>query len=102
MNIEREPVTHLTEEKLKLQDGETVLHGLQTSLQQLSFSVAELGLPSLFESSQTVTSNEPARVSAAASTGAAVGGYEVEVTALANSAQRTFTFASPAGEQTIT
>jgi flagellar hook-associated protein 2 len=102
MSIERGPVTHLTDEKLKLQGGETVLQNLQSSLQQLSFVVSEFSLPSLFESSQTVTSNEPARVSAVASSGAAIGGYEVEVTALANSAQRTFTFTSPEAEQTIT
>ena len=34
--------------------------------------------------------------------GAGVGGYEVEVTQLANSAQRTFTFTSPSSEETLT
>ncbi len=101
MATEREPVDHLSEEKLKLQGGETALQGLQSSLQALSAAVSEFGLPSLFESSQTVTSNEPARVSAVASSGAAIGGYELEVTALADSAQRTFLFASPEAEQTI-
>ncbi len=75
---------------------------MQSSLQQLSFAVAEFSLPSLFESSQTVSSSEPTRVGAATSVGAAVGGYEVEVTKLANSAQRTFTFTSPASEDTVT
>lgn len=102
MDAEREPVTHLTLEESKLQGDQTALQGVQTSLQQLSFEVAEFALPSLFESSQTVTSNEPDRVSAAATTGAAVGGYEVEVMKLANSAQRTFTFTSPAAEETLT
>ena len=102
MDVEREPVDHLSDEKLKLQGGETALQSLQSSLQALSAAVSEFGLPSLFESAQTVTSNEPARVSAAASSGAAVGGYEVEVTALATSAQRTFLFASPESEQTLT
>jgi flagellar hook-associated protein 2 len=102
MSVEREPVVHLTEQESKLQGNQTALQGVQTSLQQLSFEVAEFALPSLFESSQTATSNEPARVSAAAATGAAVGGYEVEVTKLANSAQRTFAFTSPEAEETIT
>lgn len=102
MAVQREPVTHLSEQQSKLQAGESALQSVQGSLQQLSFSVSEFSLPSLFESSQTVTSNEPTRVSAGASAGAPVGGYEVEVKQLANSAQRTFTFTSPAAEDTIT
>ncbi len=93
---------HLTEEQAKLQAEQSQLKAIQSSLQQLAFSVAEFSLPSLFESSQTVTSNEPTRVSASVTSGAGVGGYEVEVTKLANSAQRTFTFTSPATAGTIT
>jgi flagellar hook-associated protein 2 len=37
-----------------------------------------------------------------ASPGAAIGGHEIEVLQLADSAQRTFTFTSPAAEETIT
>ena len=102
MAAEREPVTHLSNEQAKLQAEQTQLQSIQSSLQQLASAVSELSLPSLFESPQTVTSNEPARVSATTTSGAAVGGYEVEVTQLANSAQRTFTFASPSSEQAIT
>lgn len=102
MGAEREPVTHLSNEEAKLQAEQAQLQSIQSSLQQLTYAASEFSLPSLFESSQTVTSNEPARVSAASSTGAAVGGYEVEVTKLANSAQRTFTFTSPASAQAIT
>jgi flagellar hook-associated protein 2 len=101
MAVERRPVTHLTEEQAKVQAEQSALQSLQGSLQQLAFSVSEFGLPSLFESSQTVVSSEPTRVSAATTSGAGVGGYEVEVTQLANSAQRTFTFTAPAGEETI-
>lgn len=102
MGVEREPLTHLTDEQAKLAAEQTELQSIQGSLQQLALAASEFGLPSLFESAQTVTSNEPARVSAAATAGAGVGGYEVEVTQLANSAQRTFTYTSPAGEETIT
>ncbi len=102
MGAEREPVTHLTDEQEKLQGQQTELQSIQSSLQKLAFAVSEFGLPSLFEDSQAASSNEPARVSAAVTSGAGVGGYEVEVTQLANSAQRTFTFASPASEETLT
>jgi flagellar hook-associated protein 2 len=102
MDAERLPVTHLTTQESKLQGQQSALQSVQSSLQSLSFAVAEFTSGALFESSQTVTSNEPTRVSAAATTGAAIGGFEVEVTKLANSAQRSFTFTSPAAEDTLT
>jgi flagellar hook-associated protein 2 len=102
MEAEREPVTHLTDQQDKLKAEQTELQTVQSSLRQLALAVSEFSLPALFEDSQTVTSNEPARVSAASTAGAGVGGYEVEVTQLANSAQRTFTFTSPASEEAVT
>ncbi len=102
VSAEREPITRLTNEQTKLAGEQKQLQTFQTSLQQLSFAAAEFTLPSTFESAQTVTSSEPTRVSAAATSGAAVGGHELEVTQLANAAQRTFTFTSPTAEETIT
>jgi flagellar hook-associated protein 2 len=102
MGAEREPVTRLTNEETKLQGEQKALQSIQTALQAVSFAASEFILPSLFESSQTVTSSEPSRVTAGTSAGAAIGGHEVEVSKLANSAQRTFTFASPAAEDKIT
>lgn len=102
MTVERAPVTRLTGEQEKVQGEQQQLQSVQSSLQQLSFSASEFSLPSLFETSQTVTSSEPTRVSATTSSGAGIGGHEVEVTQLANSAQRTFTFTSPAAEDTLT
>ncbi|MGD0452446.1 MAG: flagellar filament capping protein FliD [Solirubrobacteraceae bacterium] len=102
MSVEREPVTHLTDEQAKLTAEQTQLQSVQSNLQQLSFSAAEFILPSLYESSQSVTSSEPTRVEASVSGGAGIGGYEVEVTKLANSAQRTFTFTTPSSEEAIT
>jgi flagellar hook-associated protein 2 len=102
MAVEREPVTRLTNEQSKVQAQQETLKSVQSSLQQLAFAASEFSLPSLFETSQTVSSSEPLRISAATTSGAGIGGYEVEVTQLANSAQRTFAFTSPAAEETIT
>jgi flagellar hook-associated protein 2 len=102
MTVERAPVTRRTGEEEKVEGEQQQLQSVQQSLQQLSFSAAEFSLPSLFETSQTVTSSEPTRVSATTSTGAGIGGHEVEVTKLANSAQRTFTFTTPTAEDTLT
>jgi flagellar hook-associated protein 2 len=101
MGVEREPLTHLTSEQQKLEGGKQQLQSLQSSIQQLAFSASEFSLPSLFETSQTVTSSDPTRVSAATTSGAGIGGHEVEVTQLANSAQRSFAFTSPTAEDTI-
>ncbi len=104
MQAQREPVTHLTQEEQRLKAEQSELQGIQSSLQQLSAAASEFSSPTLFESSQTVSSSEPSRVGAAmaSGSGAGVGGYEVEVTQLANAAQRTFTFKSPTQAETIT
>ena len=101
MAVDREPVVHLTAEQSKLAAQQTTLGSIQSSLQKLSFAASEFALPSLFETSQTASSSEPLRVAAVTTAGAGVGGYEVEVTQLANSAQRTFTFASPTATETL-
>jgi flagellar hook-associated protein 2 len=102
LGAEREPITRLTNEQTKLQAQQEQIQSIQSSLQQLVFAASEFALPSLYESSQQVTSSEPTRVSATTSSGSAVGGHEVEVKQLANSAQRTFSFTSPTAEDTLT
>ncbi len=102
MAVERQPVTRLTDAQEKLQGQQKELTSVKSSLQQLALLASEFSMPSLFETSQAVVSSEPLRVSAATSAGAGIGGYELEVGQLANSAQRTFTFASPAAEETLT
>ncbi len=102
MGVEREPVVHLTDQQEKLQGDQAQLQSIQSSLSQLVLNASEFSLPSAFESSQSVTSSDSSLINAAASVGAVVGGHEVEVSQLATSAQRGFTFTSPAGESTIT
>ncbi len=101
MAVDREPVVHLEAEQSKLTAQQAALAGIQGSLQKLSFAASEFALPSLFETSQTASSSEPLRVGAVTTAGAGIGGYEVEVTQLANSAQRTFTFVSPSAAETL-
>ncbi|MGA2164002.1 MAG: flagellar filament capping protein FliD [Solirubrobacteraceae bacterium] len=102
LGVERAPITHLTDEQITLEGQRTQLQSIQSNLTKLTFDAQELGSPTLFNTSQAVTSSEPTRVAAATTAGAAVGGYEVEVTQLANSGQRTFTFKSPAAAETLT
>jgi flagellar hook-associated protein 2 len=101
MAAERQPVTRLGTQQEKLTAAQQQLQSVRSSLRSLAAAVSEFSLPSLFESAQTVSSSEPSRIAAATTSGAGVGGYEVEVKRLASSAQRTFAFTSPAAEDAI-
>ncbi len=102
LEAERRPITHVTNQQEKLVGQQTQLQTIQSSLMSLSFAAEEFVLSSVFNGVQSVSSSEPARVGATITGGAGVGGYQLEVTQLANSAQRTFAFASPAAEETVT
>lgn len=105
MSIESRPLTRMQEEQTLLQAEQTALRGLQSDLQSLALNAGELKSPALFQSGQSVSSSEPTRVGAtltSGGTGAAIGGYEVEVTQLASAAQRTFAFKSPTAEEALT
>jgi flagellar hook-associated protein 2 len=102
LSVERAPIARLSNEQTTLEGQREQLQSLKSSLMQLTFQAQELGSPLLFKTSQTVESSEPTRIAATTTAGAAVGGYEVNVTQLANSAQRTFTFKSPAAADTLT
>lgn len=101
MSIERLPVERMELEQLREGDEENALRSLQSSLQSLAMNASELGSPTLFNTSQSVTSSEPSRISASIGSGAAIGGYEVEVTQLASAAQRSFTFVSPTAAEAV-
>src|SRR5947209_2140780 len=102
LEAERQPISRISNQAEKLSGQQGQLQALKSSLISLGFAAEEFALPSLFEGVQSVSSSEPARVSATITGGAGVGGYQLEVSQLANSAQRTFAFASPAAEDTVT
>jgi flagellar hook-associated protein 2 len=102
MAVARQPVTDLTNQENGLQTLDTQLTSIQASLQTVANDAQSLGFASLFNTYQTVTSSNPSLITASTGVGAGVGGYEVSVTQLANSSQRTFTFASPSAADTIT
>jgi flagellar hook-associated protein 2 len=102
MSIYNQPVTNLQNQQSGLTAQNSALTSIQSELQALESDAQALSDPSLFANSQAVTSSDPTRVTATSSTGAGIGGYQVSVTQLANSAQRTFTFASPTSADSIT
>lgn len=102
MAIYQQPVTRLQDQQSGLTALNTQLTNIQTQLQTLVSDAQALTNPSLYATSQAVTSSDPTRVTGSTGTGAGVGSYQVEVTQLAGSARRTYTFASPSSDDTIT
>lgn len=102
MALYQQPVTNLQNQVTGLNATNTALTKIQTELQTLSADAKALGDPSLFTTSQAVTSSNPTAVSATSSSGAGIGGYEVSVAQLANSAQSTYSYSDLSTAGTIT
>jgi flagellar hook-associated protein 2 len=102
MAIYQQPVTHLQNQQSGLTAMNKQLASIQSELQTLSSDALAVGDPTLFMTQQAVTSSDTTRVQASSATGAGVGGYQVAVSQLANSAQATYGFTSPASDDAIT
>jgi flagellar hook-associated protein 2 len=102
MAIERQPRVRLDAKESLINQRTTLLRGFQTQLRAVQTAAADLRSVTLFQQKQAVESSDATKISAATIGGAGVGGYQLEVSQLANSAQRTFSFTSPAVDGTIT
>ncbi|HEX7292523.1 MAG TPA: flagellar filament capping protein FliD [Conexibacter sp.] len=104
MAIERQPRTKLDEKATLVTARQQALADFQSRLRAVEAAAKDLRSVSLWSQRQTVATSDATRLSAAlvAGAGAGVGGYQVEVSQLANAAQRTYAFSSPASAGTIT
>jgi flagellar hook-associated protein 2 len=102
MAIKQQPVTLLQNQEKAIQARDSALQSIQTALQTIVNDAQTLENPSLFDTGQGVTSSNATLVSATSSAGAGIGGYQVSVTQLANSAQRTFAYTPPTADDSIT
>lgn len=104
MAIKQQPLTNLENQQSLLNARNTEIETLQSELQTVQTDAMAMLDPSLYQPTQTVTSSNSSAVAATleGSTGAVQGGYEVAVTQLAQSAQRTFSFTSPSSDDPIT
>lgn len=102
MAIERQPRAKLQTQQVLAQARQSLLQDFQSRLRALESAAQDLRSPALFAQTQTVASSDPTKVVATTASGAGVGGYQVEVSQLANAAQRTYSFTSPASGGTIT
>jgi flagellar hook-associated protein 2 len=104
MAIERLPRTKLDQKASLITARQQALADFQSRLRAVEAAAKDLRSVTLWSQRQTVATSDATRLSAAivAGAGAGVGGYQVEVSQLANAAQRTYAFSSPASAGTIT
>jgi flagellar hook-associated protein 2 len=102
MSLDSQPMVQLELEESGVEEKSTQLGNVQSALQTVSTDAQNLSGPGLFDTTEAVNSSDPTTITATAVTGAAVGGYQVAVTALATSAQRSYNFTSPSSADTMT
>lgn len=103
MAIERLPRTKLDQQASLVTARQSVLADFQSRLRAVESAAQGLRSVGLWAQSQSASTSDATRLSASIVSGAGVGvgGYQVEVSQLANAAQRTYAFASPASAGTI-
>lgn len=102
MALEKRPRILLDNKQVLIETRQNLLKDFQTKVRALQTAAADLRSVTLFAQKQAVESSDPTKVSASSTSGAGVGGYQVEVTQLANAAQRTYAYAPPAADGTVT
>jgi len=104
MAIERQPRARLDQQASLITVRQQALADFQSRLRSVEAAAKDLRSVTLWSQQQSVATSDTTRLSAAivAGSGAGVGGYQVEVSQLANAAQRTYAFRSPASAGTIT
>lgn len=102
MAIEKRPRILLDNKQVLIETRQSLLREFSTKLRSLTLAAADLRSVALYAQKQSVETSDPTRITATTTSGAAVGGYQIEVSQLANAAQRTFTFTRPAADGTIT
>lgn len=102
MGVEKRPRILLDNKQVLIETRQSLLRDFQSKLRSLTLAAADLRSVGLWAQTQSVESGDPAKLGAVSTSGAGVGGYQVEVSQLANAAQRTFGFTTPASDGTIT
>jgi flagellar hook-associated protein 2 len=102
MSIERQPRTRLELRQTAEQARRDALNDVSTKLRSLKLAATDLKSTSVWADTQTVTSGDTSKVDVRRTAGAGPGGYEVQVSRLASSTQRTYGYAAPASGTTLT
>lgn len=102
MALEKRPRILLDNKQVLIEQRQTLLKDFQTKLRAVQTAAADLRSVTLFQQKQAVESSDATKVSVSSSSGAGVGGYQIEVQQLANAAQRTFAYTPPAAGESVT
>lgn len=102
MQVERAPRARMQLREGQAQARDVALRDVLSKLKSVSDAAAGLRSTLLWADVQTVESADPARISARRISGAGPGGYQVNVTQLARSEQRTFDFTTSASASQLT
>jgi flagellar hook-associated protein 2 len=102
ISIDSQPMIQHEIEEAGVEAQTTQLEDIQNSLQTVITDAENLSGEGLFDTSQTATSSDPTLITATATSGATIGGYQVDVSQLATAASRTYTYTSPSSSDTIT
>jgi flagellar hook-associated protein 2 len=93
------PLTNMQDSITALNTENSTLSNIQGGIETASLDALDLGEPSLFFQSQTVSSSDSSLVTATATQniGAVIGSTTLSVARLASASQATFSYAAPSG-----
>lgn len=94
--------TLLTNQQTQAQSRVSKLTAIQVKLQNLQSATNALSSAASWAPTQTVKSSDEAIATATRTGGAGAGSYSVQVLGLASSSQKSFTYAAPAADTTLT
>jgi flagellar hook-associated protein 2 len=96
MAVERQPRTRIEMRQATEQARRDGLNQVQTQLKTLSDAASDLRSIGTWADTQTATSNDTSKLDVTRTGGAGPGGYDVTITRLASSTQRTYAYTPPA------
>jgi flagellar hook-associated protein 2 len=102
MAVERQPRTRIEMRQASEQARRDGLNQVQTQLQTLSDAASSLRSMATWADTQTASSNDTTKLDVTRTGGAGPGGYDVSISRLASSTQRTYAYAPPASGTDLT
>jgi flagellar hook-associated protein 2 len=101
MSVERQPRTRITLQQTQEQAKRDGLSEVQTKLNTLKLAAADLRSVGTWADTQTAASSDDSKVGVTRTGGAGPGGYDIDVSRLASSTQRTYGYTSPPADTTL-
>jgi flagellar hook-associated protein 2 len=102
MAVERQPRTRIVMRQASEQARRDGLNQVATQLKTLKDAATALRSTGTWADTQTATSSDATKIAVTRTGGAGPGGYDIAVTRMASSTQRTYTYAPPAAGTDLT